>query len=308
MKARGATALRRHCTAVFPLLVLALVVYPNGTDAADCSALVVTNDAFKTTDFDRCEAIAVGDASKGVKVMLLWKISGRGSAAEEVTIAAQFPAGSDKGWVSVGLSETGSMFGSDMTVVRQEKGVFVAEDYYAMASEKPTKDVNQDSKLLKADVSGGRTSIVFVRPTKTCESSLTSFEDLDFNDVLTAAIVAWGDTHDLGYHQPGQRASAWINFFDNPPEESTAGLQSIVLRGNTLDVPNADSTTYCYSAHILPQDKKYHVVRAEPILNSSHPQHVHHMILYTCLEELDPSFVNKTKDGPPVCAAGMQVF
>ena len=117
--------------------------------------------------------------------------------------------------------------------------------------------------------------------------------------------MAWGENHEFAYHSPGRRATGWLNFFDLPKPENTAGLLTHEVRGNTLQVP-VDKTVYCYSGHKLPQDKKYHVVRAEAFLNSSHPQLVHHMILYTCLQDLDETFYNQTQTGPPVCAVGMK--
>lgn len=296
---QGCTA--AACTAAAFVVMLAL---PIASAAVCLQGAVSPNDAFQPADFERCETVAVGDARKGVNVHLLWRISGRGTGDEQVTLAAQFP--SDKGWVAVGLSESGSMYGSDMTVIREVNGSFVAEDRHAMSSSTPSLDLAQDVTLLAAEASRGKTSVMFKRPTKTCRSSV---EDLDFPDVLTAAIVAWGDSHEFAYHLPGRRATAWLNFFD-PPVASVAqngpgDLMTHTVQGNALDVP-VDKTVYCYSAHKLPQDKKYHVVRAEPIINSSHPELIHHMILYTCLDEFDPLFYNKSRSGPPVCAQGMQ--
>ena len=195
------------------------------------------------------------------------------------------------------------MFGSDMVVVRLVDGKWVAEDRHALSSVAPTLDAGQDVTLLKADASGGKTSIVFSRATKTCRADK---EDLDFTDVVSAAIVAWGDTHEFGYHSAGRRATAWLNFLGPATVvDSLSEYKNHDVHGNWLDVP-IEKTVYCYSGHQLPSDKKYHVVRAEPIINSSHPQLVHHMILYTCLQDLDPVFLNETQRGPPKCGSGMQ--
>jgi len=290
---------RGHLRSVSALLVvLAGVLSTAG--AADCVG-VVANEAFKPGDFERCAAVTVGDASRGVRVHVFWTILGRGTKDEEITLAAQFP--SDRGWVAIGLSESGSMYGSDIFVVRKPTGgIAVAEDRFARSSVTPTLDAVQDVTLVATDASSGTTSIVIKRPTKTCHSTA---EDIDFTDVLTAVIVAWGEDHEFAYHSPGRRATGWLNFFDLPTPENTAGLLTHEVRGNTLQVP-VDKTVYCYSGHKLPQDKKYHVVRAEAFLNSSHPQLVHHMILYTCLQDLDETFYNQTQTGPPVCAVGMK--
>jgi len=282
--------------------VALLAALAQGTAAVECvGGAVAANAAFAAADFERCETIVVGDASNGIRVHLLWSIRARGAADEEITLAAQFP--SDTGWVAVGLSESGSMYGSDMTVIRRVNDAFVAEDRYAMSSVKPELDASQDVTLMAADASSGKTSVAFKRRTKTCRADS---EDLPFTELLTAAIIAWGDSHDFAYHLPGRRATAWVNWFNKPtaPPESAA-LKTHTVQGNLLDVP-VDKTVYCYSAHKLPQDKKYHVVRAEPIINSSHPELVHHMILYTCLQDFDPLFYNKSQSGPPVCAQGMQ--
>jgi hypothetical protein len=286
----------RGCVAV--LLVLAAVL--PGAHAAACAggAVPAANEAFKAADFVRCEAITVGNPISGQTVYLLWKMSDYPTPS--VTIAAQFP--SDQGWVSVGLSESGSMYGSDMAVVRQVNGKFVVEDRHAMRSVTPTLDASQDVTLLAAVALSGRTSVVIKRPTVTCGGT----EDIDFKDVEAAAIVAWGDSHEFAYHSAGRRATAWINFLgaESAPVD-LKGYKTHEVRGNSLDVP-VENTVYCYSGHQLPQDKKYHVVRAEPLLNSSHPHLVHHMILYTCLQDLDADFLNQTTRGPPICASGMQ--
>jgi len=286
--------------ALFVLLALAAVL--PGAHAAACAegAAPAANGAFKAADFLRCEAVAVGDRASGQKVFLLWTVSDPGTANAAVTLAAQFP--SDGGWVAVGLSESGSMYGSDMAVVRKVDGKFVVEDRHAERSVTPEMDAGQDVELLAAEAEAGRTSIVIKRAAVTCGGS----EDLDFTDVEAAAIVAWGDSHEFAYHSAGRRATAWLNFLGTEAaQEELDQYQTHEVRGNSLDVP-VDKTVYCYSGHQLPDDKKYHVVRAEPVLDSSHPHLVHHMILYTCLQNLDADFLNQTKHGPPVCASGMQ--
>ena len=200
------------------------------------------------------------------------------------------------------------MHGSDMTVVRKVEGTWVAEDRYARASVTPQLDAAADVNLLAAEASAGRTSILFQRPTRTCQ---TGEEDLVLADVETAVIVAWGDSHDFAYHTPARRATAWLNLFSpRPPAEAEGvggeALREHEVRVNRHAVPADKSTVYCYSGHTLPQDKKYHVVRAEPVLNSSHPELVHHMIIYICLQELDASFLNQTSRGAPVCEEGMK--
>ena len=113
-------------------------------------------------------------------------------------------------------------------------------------------------------------------------------------------------SHEFAYHSAGRRATVWINFLGTAPAPlALDAYQTHEVRGNWLTVP-VDKTVYCYSGHQLPQDKKYHVVRSEPLLNSSHPHLVHHMILYTCMQDLDAAFLNQTTRGPPVCASGMK--
>ena len=149
------------------------------------------------------------------------------------------------------------MHGSDMTVVRKVEGTWVAEDRYARASVTPQLDAAADVNLLAAEASAGRTSILFQRPTRTCQ---TGEEDLVLADVETAVIVAWGDSHDFAYHTPARRATAWLNLFSpRPPAEAEGvggeALREHEVRVNGHAVPADKSTVYCYSGHTLPQDK-----------------------------------------------------
>ena len=60
-------------------------------DSTSAAVAVGANQAFKAAEYDYCEVIRVG----GAVVHLLWTISGRGTARENITLAAKFP--SDKG-------------------------------------------------------------------------------------------------------------------------------------------------------------------------------------------------------------------
>ena len=80
--------------------------------------------------------------------------------------------------------------------------------------------------------------------------------------------------------------------------------QVLEVRHALLKVPQDSETKYCYSSHVLPQEAKFHMLRAEPVLNSSHPELVHHMIIYSCLADVtNASYADAAK--PPTCDARM---
>lgn len=82
---------RRYLSCATVASVLVLIASVQGAGAVACgTGLVAANEAFAVDEYDRCHSIAVG--SNGVTVHLLWKVSGRETADETVTIAAQFPS------------------------------------------------------------------------------------------------------------------------------------------------------------------------------------------------------------------------
>ena len=82
---------RRYLSCATVASVLVLIASVQGAGAVACgTGTVAANEAFAADEYDRCHSIAVG--SNGVTVHLLWKVSGRETADETVTIAAQFPS------------------------------------------------------------------------------------------------------------------------------------------------------------------------------------------------------------------------
>lgn len=118
----------------------------------------------------------------------------------------QYPT--DKGWVGLGISEAGSMYGADLIVFRQVSGVWGVEDMHAKETGTPILDASQDVALLGAESANGHTFIKAKRDANTCQS--LGQQDLKFVDAVQPFLFAFGESHELSYHGHN-RMTAWLN-------------------------------------------------------------------------------------------------
>lgn len=161
--------------------------------------------------------------------------------------------------------------------------------------------------LVGASSAGGQSFFQVVRPLVYCDGDL---QDISVGDNIVPLILAYGadGSYDFLYHGFDRRGSVWLNLMQKPsPTPSPPDGASIMeVRHTNLSVPQDDETKYCYSAHVFPQDRKYHLLRAEAILNSSHPELVHHMIIYSCVSEVSAqSYADAA--APSTCDTRMQL-
>jgi hypothetical protein len=263
---------------------------------------LVPNPVFTSSNFDRCIKTNIGQKP----VLVYWSISpAQPGARRNITFAAQFPTAS--GWMGLGLSASGSMIGADIITVRRVGSSWIAEDRFASAAELPQLDSRQDVMLVGASSAGGQSFFQVVRPLVYCDGDL---QDISVGDNIVPLILAYGadGSYDFLYHGFDRRGSVWLNLMQKPsPTPSPPDGASIMeVRHTNLSVPQDDETKYCYSAHVFPQDRKYHLLRAEAILNSSHPELVHHMIIYSCVSEVSAqSYADAA--APSTCDTRMQL-
>ncbi len=198
------------------------------------------------------------------------------------------------------------MIGADITVVTREGSKWIAEDRFAKAAGIPTLDTRQDVTLLGAEAAKGMTSFQISKPLVNCEDTS---QDISIGDGLIPLILAYGNegSSTLAYHSFNRRGTVWVNLMQKQtPRTTLVDTSTLNIRHANLSVPQDDETKYCYSAHVLPQDRKYHLVRAEPVLNSSHPQLVHHMIIYSCFSDVtNESYARASM--PANCSSSMKV-
>ena len=250
---------------------------------------LVSNSVFTAASFNRCLKIDLGQKY----VLIYWSVlPAESDYQRNITFAAQFPTTS--AWVALGISTSGGMIGADMIVVRYLGTSWIAENRFATATSLPPLDTVQDVILLGASAANGVTSFQVQRPLVYCNSAM----HISIEDTLAPLIFAYGvdGSYELAYHGFDHRGTVWVNLIeDTPPQAPPAGASVLEVRHATFSVPADDTTKYCYSSHVFPQDRKYHLVRAEPVLNSSHPELIHHMIIYSCLSEVSGLVILRTR-------------
>eukprot|EP00775_Hariotina_reticulata_P006322 gene6322-6557_t len=194
------------------------------------------------------------------------------------------------------------MKGADVWLLNKtSSGSWELVDAYAPGFVKPVADAHQDLKLLGVERNGNGSLIAawrrFLAP---CD-----LQDLPII-ADTPIHVIWAYQKNWGYHGTSSRGGKVVNFIPAASvktsaanSQGTAGSHTIQRQmivaesGNTtaadkvlktLDlvysvaVP-AKETTYFVHYFKLPSDRKYHIVKYEPIGRS--PQ-LHHGVAYTC--------------------------
>lgn len=242
-----------------------------------------TDAAFAS--FSNCQVAVPGVLS------LRWKYTN-----DAVTIAVDAKAA---GWVAVGLSDNGGMYGADVWVFRTVNGRDILEDRFSDAFATPKLDAVQNLQLLQSSRVNGRTIFTFTRPVSNCDDQNNDFR---IPNVTSHVIYAWSDSDSnaFGYHGDATRGSVNINLLAPapapvPPASTFVanGWKSIDAVMSNYTIPG-QLTTYACSPFTFPSDVKYHAVAIEPIV---HTDLVHHMILFACTAA--PTF-----SGVTMCAMG----
>ncbi|KXS20636.1 PHM/PNGase F [Gonapodya prolifera JEL478] len=184
-------------------------------------------------------------------------------------------------WLGFGLSETGSMRGADIALLRKNSsGGLYLTDMHASDFVPPTEDMSQDLTLITAFQNDNITAFAFRRKidAQCIDEDLTV--RLSTNQWV---ITAFGSTDNFAYHGPNNRAAKDLWLLD--PQKNfvqfvaPTDAQTLELLGSSkpYTVPMED-TVYCYSFHTLPNDTSYHVVMEEAITSPA----VHHVVAYRC--------------------------
>jgi hypothetical protein len=179
------------------------------------------------------------------------------------------------------------MYGSDIALFfKSSDGNYLLERRYVEGSNiKPVLAPIQSLELIfgyQGDSNNAITAFIFQRSTKTpCHSTLSEI----FLDGRGQHIIyAFGQSNVFGYHNPLHRGNSFIDFslktvdVKYPSDALTFSFKTPPIR-----VLPDNPTTYCYSFHYMPQDKPYHMIGYEPIINSSL---IHHMIGFSCSKDI----------------------
>jgi hypothetical protein len=108
-------------------------------------------------------------------------------------------------------------------------------------------------------------------------------------------IYAHGESNTFEYHGPEARLAKEVFLPDpsrmagdttatTPPLPSDAQSIELYISKDPkgVEILQEENTMYCYTIHQLPSDARYHIVREEPIIDTSA---THHMILYGCTDQ-----------------------
>ncbi|CAB9517883.1 DBH-like monooxygenase protein [Seminavis robusta] len=135
---------------------------------------------------------------------------------EAMTLRIAFKSAIDTEWVGLGISEFGTMKGTDIMLVKMidngaDEPSFVAEDLISTDFVKPRKDILQNVELIHAELDeDGRIHALVERPLDSCD-----YDDIAVEPFQQSIICASGyldDNNEILYHGPAVRSATTVNF------------------------------------------------------------------------------------------------
>nr|XP_015210154.1 PREDICTED: DBH-like monooxygenase protein 1 isoform X1 [Lepisosteus oculatus] len=193
-----------------------------------------------------------------------------------------------RGYIGFGLSPNGAMALSDIVIGGVELGKPYIQDYFVSTSRQLRKDDQQNYHLEYAMENNTHTVLAFSRDLHTCDRN-----DKPITESTVRVIWAY-HTEDCGaagpqYHgvNRGRKSLRLLN-----PGGHTAApseTASFDLRNLNVPVPFKDTTYWCQLFKFPELDRKHHVIRIEPLIQTGHSNLVHHILLYQCDSNLNES-------------------
>ena len=232
------------------------------------------------------------DPNDGVAVH--WKIVGDSIA---VAVAARA-----EGWVAIGFSENGGMFGSDVVHFEAVDGSLT--DAHILRERAVEVDTCQDWNLVANRTDDGFLIFEATRLLDTGDPQDRALMD----DALpaipsTRIIAAWGDQERVGYHGPRRARGAvrWFADYESGDESTDFLLAmaeadgSFFVGADNFAIPNVE-TTYQYFcvywdelvAQGVPNKGNMSIIGIEPVLDPATIQYVHHFVVHTSLNAKTP--------------------
>jgi hypothetical protein len=185
-----------------------------------------------------------------------------------------------EGWIGFGPTETGGMIGGNPCVVMEVDGVAEAIAMHSMEFTRPTVNADQNCELLEYESGNGETYAKIRRPLNGCAP-----EDIEIHDRWEKRyFAAWGDSHQFSYHGD-KRAYLERDIFNGalPDQELPDDAFYIDVFLDETELP-AQRDIYYAKAWKMPDDRRYHVLGAQPMLDPETilPAMYHHYIAYQC--------------------------
>jgi len=199
------------------------------------------------------------------------------------------------GWIGFGISPTGGMEGADILMVWAEDGSAHYMDMHALEHGPPVLDECQDWVLHFISENDTHTTAQVMRKLDLCGE-----EDQPITASTMRIIWAYNnddptsdcDINYYNYHSDnrGSRSVQLISFSENAPELPDDAF-SFDLKVENVVVPSEATTYYCQGFALPQMDVKNHIIRIEPLITPGNEGLVHHILLYSCLHDVDPAHV-----------------
>lgn len=213
---------------------------------------------------------------------------------------------SDDNWIGIGVSEptSGSMLGADIVTGRFKPGKFnecILEDRHVPFVGYPLSASNGTGSVWPQldDCQKGWTLVNCFRDPDALELILevkrpliaTDTQDRDIPPGVNNIIYAFGQA--FRHHLSG-RASTRVVLYSQDGDATTvgSGIQplpddvdgSFEIAATNYEISTEKVTTYACTSKIFQLDPgaKKMIVAAEPVLNATNTNHVHHLIVYLC--------------------------
>eukprot|EP00850_Spirogloea_muscicola_P002048 SM000007S21008 [mRNA] locus=s7:1366209:1376064:- [translate_table: standard] len=282
-----------------------LTYYPasldDGLSGCDDTCIYVDDDQLKQlqslspSDYLQAEAevLALNASVGGCHVLLvtLSYIKSRVSGSKHILRTRFGVRVRTSGFVGLGISEVGSMKGSDIMVGHVKDGEAVVLDYFAYNQSLDKSGVLLDMQQDVTTISGEEstdangtiwTYLEFKRPLVTGDCN-----DRDIDQGQVHLIWSFGSSDELAYHGLQNRGSQTLRLYGPGVGVMLQGpaspeVYNVTVKNLTL---SPVYTTYTCKRFVVPFEVKRHVVGVAPLIRSSAPQTVHHMILYSCTDE-----------------------
>uniref|UniRef100_A0A3P9KJA9 Monooxygenase, DBH-like 1, like n=1 Tax=Oryzias latipes TaxID=8090 RepID=A0A3P9KJA9_ORYLA len=178
------------------------------------------------------------------------------------------------GWISLGFSPSGEMYGADIVIGGVGPNGNYFNDYHAKEEVMPLLDKEQSYTLLSMMENDGQTIMTFQRAIQSCDE-----EDFHITAQPIKLIYAYGTSDEIKYHGP-RRGTKEVNLLNYVPRTSNTNATYLSVKVTNVPVPSNKTYYHCKVMKLSDFSTKHHIYQIEPEIEN--PDIVHHMLLYHC--------------------------
>lgn len=194
--------------------------------------------------------------------------------------------GNTLGYVGFGISESRKMYPADIFVAYVKNDIVYYADFHTKRYGQPDLDAQQDWNLKYGYEENGKSIFGIIRKLETCDTN-----DLPITKRPQNLIYAYHPTDpvsitDLPKHTFTRRGSKKVTLLEPPPEPNPPALpantKTLPFEINNYSIPVAESSVHCFIYNMSHVEKKFHIVKVEPLFDPRTRDNVQHMTLYRC--------------------------